>query len=173
MSLIFVSFKDGVINDQLLNLYGRKIPDDNELIDISSDDSSEMPSKPPQNNSNGDTLIPCPPRLVNAKSEIVNINKTEELPIERTKKRKAEQNNTSSSSKRTKKEIAGVKESAVTFKNVGGMDKVLQEICKLLIHIHHPEIYRQLGISPPRGFLLHGPPGCGKTLLANAISGVS
>ncbi|XP_078314412.1 nuclear valosin-containing protein-like isoform X2 [Crassostrea virginica] len=64
-----------------------------------------------------------------------------------------------------------IQTSSVTFADVGGNDSVLMDICKLLVHMRHPEVYRQLGITPPRGILLHGPPGCGKTLLAHAIAG--
>uniref|UniRef100_A0A4W5NHB8 Nuclear VCP like n=1 Tax=Hucho hucho TaxID=62062 RepID=A0A4W5NHB8_9TELE len=61
--------------------------------------------------------------------------------------------------------------STLKFEDVGGNEDTLADVCKLLIHMHHPEVYQQLGVVPPWGFLLHGPPGCGKTLLAQAVAG--
>ncbi|XP_033647105.1 nuclear valosin-containing protein-like [Asterias rubens] len=73
--------------------------------------------------------------------------------------------------RKSKKKIVEPQMSTVTFSDIGGNDKTLHAVCKLLIHMRHPEVYQQLGVTPPRGVLLHGPPGCGKTLLAHAIAG--
>jgi ribosome biogenesis ATPase len=56
--------------------------------------------------------------------------------------------------------------------DLGGMDQVLQQIRQLIEYpLVRPELYRHLGVDPPRGVLLRGPPGCGKSHLANAIAG--
>lgn len=73
--------------------------------------------------------------------------------------------------KKFKKEFSP-QSASVSFENVGGIDKILKELCELLLHIKHPDVYKHIGLPPPRGFLLHGPPGSGKTLLAQAIAGV-
>ncbi|XP_008266583.1 nuclear valosin-containing protein-like isoform X7 [Oryctolagus cuniculus] len=73
--------------------------------------------------------------------------------------------------KKAKSRKLELQNSTVKFEDVGGNDATLKEVCKMLIHMRHPEVYHHLGVVPPRGVLLHGPPGCGKTLLAHAIAG--
>ncbi|XP_059374158.1 nuclear valosin-containing protein-like isoform X2 [Carassius carassius] len=73
--------------------------------------------------------------------------------------------------KKSKSQGHELQYSSVKFEDFGGSDETLEEVCKLLIHMRHPEVYQRLGVVPPRGFLLHGPPGCGKTLLAQAAAG--
>merc|ERR1711934_81527 len=59
----------------------------------------------------------------------------------------------------------------VTYADIGGNDIQKQEIREAVeLPLTHHDLYRQIGIDPPRGVLLYGPPGTGKTMLAKAVA---
>ncbi|MFH1439644.1 MAG: AAA family ATPase [Candidatus Woesearchaeota archaeon] len=59
----------------------------------------------------------------------------------------------------------------ISWEDVGGLDEQINEIKEVVeLPLLNPEIFKKVGIVPPKGILLHGPPGTGKTLLAKAVA---
>ncbi|MHA1115002.1 MAG: CDC48 family AAA ATPase [Candidatus Heimdallarchaeaceae archaeon] len=59
----------------------------------------------------------------------------------------------------------------ISYEDIGGLHEAINRIREMVeLPLKHPEIFKRLGIEPPKGVLLHGPPGTGKTLLAKAVA---
>jgi transitional endoplasmic reticulum ATPase len=62
----------------------------------------------------------------------------------------------------------------VSYEDIGGLKEELQRVRETIeLPMRHPELFRKLGIEPPKGVLLYGPPGTGKTLIAKAVANES
>ena len=61
----------------------------------------------------------------------------------------------------------------IKFSDVAGEDEAKENLTEIVDYLHNPEKYREIGASMPKGILLVGPPGTGKTMLAKAVAGES
>jgi proteasome regulatory subunit len=60
---------------------------------------------------------------------------------------------------------------SISWKEIGGLDRQAREIQEVVeLPLKKPELFKEVGIEPPKGILLYGPPGTGKTLLAKAVA---
>ena len=61
--------------------------------------------------------------------------------------------------------------SSIMYEDIGGLGDQLQKVREMIeLPLKHPILFRRLGIDPPKGVLLHGPPGTGKTMIAKAVA---
>jgi cell division protease FtsH len=70
-----------------------------------------------------------------------------------------------------KKGAKGDRGPDIGFDDIAGADEAVAELREVVDYLRRPERYADLGATPPKGVLLFGPPGCGKTLLAKAVAG--
>ena len=69
------------------------------------------------------------------------------------------------------KKEAGEARARIAYEDIGGLDREIRRIREMIeLPLKYPQVFERLGIDPPKGVLLHGPPGCGKTLIARAVA---
>lgn len=148
-----------------------------ELIDISSDDGSDAPPPEPKTSKINDQLA-IESRSASVSNPPAERTPTPEEPsseVDKPKRRKIVRKSQSGNVQKPTKVDFNLERSKhfskITFDDIGGINHIKEQICDLVLHMRHPEVYATLGVKAPRGALLHGPPGSGKTLLAHAIAG--
>ncbi|KAL4809750.1 P-loop containing nucleoside triphosphate hydrolase protein [Aspergillus unguis] len=88
-----------------------------------------------------------------------------------TKKRNREGDSHSSKRRKAESAVDRSPPTHVNLADLGGLDDVVEQLGDLVIlPMTRPQVYLASNVQPPRGVLLHGPPGCGKTMIANAFA---
>jgi len=67
--------------------------------------------------------------------------------------------------------VNAINENKMSFSDIAGLDVILPEVSEIVSYLRYPAGFHALGAEPPRGILLHGSPGVGKTMIAKAIAG--
>ena len=72
---------------------------------------------------------------------------------------------------KTREEKGAERRPGIAYEDIGGLHKEIQRVREMIeLPLKCPEVFERLGIEPPKGVLLHGPPGVGKTLIARAVA---
>ena len=151
-----------------------EIDDSNDLIVIDDNEDPDIQIEKETKSDNQTNLVPDIDVNNEMNKDIVstwNMKKAvKKMDTVNNKKRSREDTQPVKSNKKSKTQDRTPPNSDLS--QLGGMDDIVSQLMELIgLPILHPEIYKTTGVEPPRGILLHGPPGCGKTTIANAIAG--
>ncbi len=107
--------------------------------------------------------------LVNISAELKDLNPSDSVVVEQ--KNLTVMDKINSTKKFNVESFVIIEKPTITWKDIGGLNEQIEDIKEVIeLPLKKPELFKKVGIKPPKGILLYGPPGTGKTLLAKAVA---